>query len=419
MRRAILTSLAAVGMLGAAVLAIYPPARASLVSRFAASGDTSGGPGRAAGQGVLAPIPPAITVVDATVRTFRDQLFVSGTVIAREEALVGVQIDGLRIAEVLAEDGDRVAAGQVLARLDRTQLDALAAQSTASVARAGAAVQQVRAQVQQYEALGAQSTADLARGRQLGLGVLTQSTLDQRLASAKSNEALLEGARSSLAVSRAELQNQEAQQRELGIRIGRTEVRTPVAGVVSRRSARVGMLAMGASEPLFRVSRDGALDLDADAPDDTLARVRVGMSGRVTLSGSETVLPAVVRLISSEVEKSTRLGRVRIALPSVSAEADPGRIGAFASAVIDIARREGVAVPASAVTRDDGGRVVQVVKQDRVEVRRVETGLAAGDLVEVTAGVASGEAVVARAAAFLRSGDVIRPIRPGSGASSR
>ena len=332
MKRAILTSLAAVGMLGAAVLAIYPPARAPLVSRFAASGDTpgqaSGSPGRAgAREAAPEPIPPAITVVDATLRTFRDQLFVSGTVIAREEALVGVQIDGLRIAEVLAEDGDRVAAGQVLARLDRTQLDALAAQSAASVARAGAAVQQARAQVQQYEALGAQSTADLVRGRQLGLGVLTQSALDQRLAAAKSNEALLEGARSSLAVSRAELQNQEAQQRELGIRIGRTEVRTPVAGVVSRRSARVGMLAMGAGEPLFRVSRDGALDLDADAPDDTLARVRVGMSGRVTLSGSEAVLPGVVRLISSEVEKSTRLGRVRIALPSVPADADASRIG--------------------------------------------------------------------------------------------
>ena len=84
----------------------------------------------------------------------------------------------------------------------------------------------------------------------------------------------------------------------------------------------------------------------------------------------------------------------------------------FASAVVDIARRDGVAVPASAVTRGERGRVVEVVRDGRVELRRVEVGLASRDLVELTEGVAPGEIVVARAAAFLRAGDAVRPIEP-------
>ena len=75
--------------------------------------------------------PPAVTVVPAVRREFVDRLFVSGTLVAREEAQVASRIDGLTIVEVDAEDGDQVSQGQVLARLDRTQLDALLAQNDA------------------------------------------------------------------------------------------------------------------------------------------------------------------------------------------------------------------------------------------------------------------------------------------------
>jgi RND family efflux transporter MFP subunit len=189
------------------------------------------------------------------------------------------------------------------------------------------------------------------------------------------------------------------------VRLARTEVRAPVAGVISRRSARLGALT-GGSEPLFRIIKDGAIDLDAEAPDDVLSRAKIGMKAQVTLSGTDAPIAGEVRLISSEVDKLTRLGRVRIALPEVA----PGRVGAFASAVVDIARRDGVAVPASAVTRGERGRVVQVVQDGKVEVRRVELGLAFRELLELTEGVQPGETVVARAAAFLRAGDVVRPI---------
>lgn len=402
MKRVFIPALVAVAVLAGA-LAWYGPSRAALMAGLGAGTPAIAAPVAPAPE----PVPPAITVADATTRTFRDQLFVSGTLVAREEALVGVQIDGLRIAEVLAEDGDTVKAGQVLARLDRSQLDALAAQNDAALARADSAIAQARAQIEQVDATLAQARADYERGRSLGLGVLTQATLDQRLALAKTAQAQLEGARSALGVALADRKSQEAQRRELDVRIARTEVRAPVAGVVSRRAARVGALAMGTGEPLFRLIEKGALDLDAEAPDDVLLRVKTGMGAQVTL-GTEAPLAGSVRLIASEVDKATRLGRIRIALPTAS----PGRIGAFATAIVEIAARDGVAVPASAVTRGERGRVVQVVVNDRVEMRKVETGLAFRDVVEVTEGVGPGETVVARAAAFLRSGDAIRPIRP-------
>ena len=81
-------------------------------------------PAAAAADQPRAVEPPAVTVVPAVRREFVDRLFVSGTLVAREEAQVAARIDGLTIVEIDAEDGDQVKQGQVLARLDRTQLDA-------------------------------------------------------------------------------------------------------------------------------------------------------------------------------------------------------------------------------------------------------------------------------------------------------
>ena len=99
--------------------------------------------------------PPAVTVAPAVKREFVDRLFVSGTLVAREEAQVAARIDGLAIVELDAEDGDRVKAGQVLARLDRTQLDALMAQNDAATKRADAAIDQAKSLIAQSAGAGA------------------------------------------------------------------------------------------------------------------------------------------------------------------------------------------------------------------------------------------------------------------------
>ena len=361
----------------------------------------------AATAAAATPLPPAVTVVRAGTRSFNDRLYVSGTLVAREEAMVGPQIDGLRITELLADDGDRVARGQVLARLDRTQLDALAAESDAALARADAAVAQAQNAIAQFDATNAQAQADYSRATRLETGVISQSALDSRASAARAAAAQLAGARSALAVSEADRRSQQAQRRELDVRIARTEVRAPVAGVVSRRTARLGALAMNAGDALFRVTQDGAIDLDAEAPEDALVRVRLGMPAAVTVSGTSAATAGKVRLISSEIDKASRLGHVRIALDAAPA----ARIGAFATAVIDVSRREGVSVPASALAGQDGDWAVEIVGEgDRIVRRPVQRGLAEGDAVEIRVGLAPGERVVARAAAFLRAGDLVRPV---------
>ena len=372
---------------GAGMLALRTPAPASQPVKYAK------------------PLPPAVTVSPAREREFVEHLFVSGSLVARDEAMVGAQIDGLRIVELLAEDGDRVEKDQILARLDRSQLDALLAQNDAALARADAAIAQARNQIDQSEAMQAQADADLTRAKGLAIGVITQATLDQRVAAARSAEAQVAGAHSALAVAQAERHSREAERRELMVRVGRTEVKAPVAGIVSRRTARLGALAMGSSDPLFRIISEGAIDLEAEVPQDSLAKLALGMPASIDLPGDDHAR-GKVRLISSEVDKTTRLGKVRIALaPDANA-----RIGAFASGSVEIGRRVAIGVPAAAVIQSAGGSSIAVVTGGKVEVSKVEVGITNGDTIELRDGLASGQRVVARAAAFLRSGDEVRPV---------
>jgi len=353
-----------------------------------------------------APLPPAVTVVQVLAHDFVDRFFVSGTLVARDEAMVGAQIDGLRIVELLADDGDRVTKGQVLARLDRNQLDALVAQNDAALLRADAAISQAASQIGQFEAGLTQSQAELDRARKLDVQIVTQATLDQRIAAFRTAQSLLAAGKGALAAAQADKASREAERRELMVRIDRTEVKAPVAGIISRRTARLGAVAMSAADALFRIVTDGAIELEADVPEQSLARLKLDMQSKIVLPGSPDEVEGRVRLISEEVDKTTRLGKVRIALPPEA----PARIGSFASGVVIVARRPGVGVPTSAVTRGDDGDFVQVVKDDRIELRKITAGITNLRLTEARQGLEAGETVVARAAAFLRAGDLVRPI---------
>jgi HlyD family secretion protein len=349
--------------------------------------------------------PPAVTIVPATKREFVDRLFVSGTLVAREEAQVAARIDGLAIVELDAEDGDRVKEGQILARLDRTQLDALLAQNDAATRRADAAIDQARSLIAQSQAQVQFSNADFERAHKLEAGVMAASTIEQREMAMKTAQAQLSAAQNALSVSEADRKSRDAERQELQVRIGRTEVKAPVAGIVSRRSARVGASASTSGEPLFRIIQDGAVDLEADVPEQTLARLAIGMPTELKLPGVESAVPGRVRLVNQEVDKASRTGKVRIALD------DPSRahIGAFASGSVELARRDGVGVPATALERDGDAARLDVVRDGKVEVRQVKAGVIDGAWVEIQAGLAEGESVVTRAAAFLRGGDRVRP----------
>lgn len=356
--------------------------------------------------------PPEVTVVPARTREFVDRLFVSGTLVAREEAQVAARIDGLTIVELDAEDGDQVKEGQALARLDRSQLDAQLAQNDAAMRRADAAIDQARSLIAQSQAQAQFATADFDRARKLEAGVMAASTIEQREAAMKAAQAQLSAAQFALDVAEADRKSRDAERRELLVRIDRTEVRAPVAGIVSRRSAKLGAYASTSGEPLFRIIENGAIDLEADVPEQLLARLAVGMTAELKLPGVDQPVPGRVRLVNQEVDKASRTGKVRIALDDVS----HAHIGAFASGEVELARRDGVSAPASALTREGDAARLDVVRDGKVEERRVTPGVVNGEAVEIKQGLAEGESVVARAAAFLRPGDRVRPTPEASAA---
>jgi RND family efflux transporter MFP subunit len=411
MRRVLIPSLGAVALAGglAAALVVAPCA-----PPFALLSGLGFGPAHCAGpraaEAPRAVAPPTVTVVAAVERPFVDRLFVSGTLVAREEAQVAAQIDGLTIVAIAAEEGDAVAAGQILARLDRSQLDAQVAQNDAAAARADAAIAQAKSAIEQAQAQVSWASDDYDRAAKLGPQVMAAAAIEQRQTALRTARAQLSAAEHALAVAEADRKARDGERRELEVKLAQTDVRAPVAGIVSRRTARIGAAVGGASEPLFRIIKDGAIDLEAEAPEQALPRLALGMSAELALPGVANTVAGTVRLIGAEVDKASRTGKVRVAL----APGAPAHIGGFASAEIVLARSQGVGVPASAVARDAAGARALVVRDGIVEQRRVTVGVAEGDAIEIAGGVGAGETVVARAAAFLRPGDRVTAVPAAS-----
>ena len=413
MRRALIAAIIVAALGGGGIWAasiVAPCAMPAALMAKIAPGKIASCPAPAAADQPRAVEPPAVTVVPATKREFVDRQFVSGTLVAREEAQVAARIDGLAIVEVDAEDGDRVRQGQVLARLDRTQLDALVAENDAATRRADAAIDQARSLIAQSQAQVQFANADFDRAHKLEAGIMAASTVEQREMAMKTAQAQFAAAQFALGVAEADRKSRDAERQELLVRIDRTEVKAPVGGIVSRRSAKVGADASSTGEPLFRIIEDGAVDLEADVPEQSLARLAVGMPAELKLPGVDGAVAGRVRLVNQEVDKASRTGKVRIALDDVS----HAHIGAFASGQVELARRAGVGAPATAFEREGEKARLYVVSDGKVEERQVKPEIVDGDSVEIESGVATGESVVARAAAFLRPGDRVRPAPDGA-----
>ena len=351
---------------------------------------------------------PAITVSKVTSTDFVETAVVSGSLIPREEILVSPEIEGLRVLELYADEGDRVKKGQPLARLVSEQIDAQLAQNAANLARAKAAIAQAESQITQAEAQAKEAAAQLERAEPLKKsGYLSGSTYDQRESAARTTAAQLIAARDGLTAAHAELAQVEAQGRELAWRRSNTNVTAPQDGLISRRTARMGALASSIGEPMFRIIQNGEIELDAEIVETELKNVKVGQKAVVNVP-QVGKFEGQVRLVSPEVDKTTRLGRVKVFLGS-----NPQlRIGTYANGLIETAHSHGLGVPTSAVTFDPAGPYVQLVTSHTVKKQTIRTGLITDELVEVKDGVAEGDLVVTRAGTFLRDGDVVRPILP-------
>lgn len=354
-----------------------------------------------------APKPPAITVVPAVRKEVVQTAIVIGSLVPREEILVGVDLDGYRLTDLSAEEGDHVKAGQVLARLSTDMLDVQLAQNTSSLARNDAAIAQAKSQIAEATAVEAQANAAFDRGQSLKTkGIVAQDALDLRESTAKTAAARRDAAAQGLALAEADKTLTEAQRRELQLRVTKTAIKAPTDGLVLSRSARVGAIVSGGGEPLFRLAEDGAIELEAQVPEAELAQIAVGQPVRVTVQGVPEGIPGTVRLVAPRIDNTSRLGRLRVALPAdVKVNA-----GAFARGTVELARHEGVTIPVSAVVTTAGETTAQVVVNGKIQTRPIKTGISGKGLIEVVEGISLGEAVVLRAGTFVRDGDAVTPV---------
>ena len=334
----------------------------------------------------------AVRVARVETRPVEGGLAVSGLLVAREEAAVGTEVVGYRVADVLADEGDWVRQGQVLAVIDPTLL-----RSDAATQRA--AVQRAQAGLQQAQAAEAQARAEAARVAGLdGQGVLSQEAIEQRRSQANV-------ARANTAAARAEVAAQQAQLNQINTRVSRTAVRAPVSGRVLERSVRPGDIAAG-GQVMFRIAAAGAVELDAEVPEGRLAGVRPGATAQVTLP-SGGVVTGTVRYVDPTVDQQTRLGRARISLPP----REDLRLGGFASAVIRDLAAPALSVPEAAVQFDaDGAFVMAVGANNRVRRVNVRTGRRNNGFVELLQGPPEGTMVVLSGSAFLVEGDAVKPV---------
>jgi HlyD family secretion protein len=249
----------------------------------------------------------AVTVLTAAKSCFSDIVEVSGIVRPREETAVRPERQGLKVAEILADAGDTVTAGQTLARLT-----------------------------------------------------------------------LPEG--------------------------GLLQVQAPVAGLIASSSAVIGAPASGKGEALFAIIARSEFDLIGVVPTRDLSKLKVNQSARIKIIGAGEVDGKVTR-VAPTVEPNSQLGQAMVAITSNQRLL----VNSSGRAMIKTSQSCGVSVPLTAVLYGTAGTVVQVVRRQRVETRRVEIGLMSGGQVEIRDGLAEGDVVVARAGALLREGDPVRP----------
>ncbi len=348
---------------------------------------------------------PVATVVSVEMGEVRARVPIAGTLVPREEVVVVPQVSGYPIVSLEHDAGDRVIAGDVMARLDDRTLAAQLAQADAELARARAAVGQAGSQIDTAAASAEVAATARARTQQLrDGGTATQAQLDVDVASDLSAQAAVRTARDGLTLAEAQVAQAAATRSIAALNLANVEIRAPVGGLISERAAQVGALA-GSGAPLFRIIADAEVELEAEVIETALGDIEAGDPAVLRIAGVGDAA-GTVRRVDPIVSRSTRLGIVRVAL-----EGDAARPGLFASGWIETARRDARVVPVSAIQTDAAGDyVLRLGADDVLERAAVEAGLVWEDDREILSGLEVGDVVVARAGAFFAPGDRIEPL---------
>lgn len=358
---------------------------------------------------------PAIVVTQAVERALVQRIVASGTVLAVDEVMVQPLVEGLSIRTLEADAGEVVEAGAVLARLNDDSLLLQKSQSAANRAKAEAALAQAQAQLTEAQANAADAQRQYRRLQSLSKnGTVSTAQVEQAETTAASSAARVVAAEKSIIAAEADIKVVDAQIADIELNLARTDVTTPVGGIIATRSARVGAIASGGGEPMFTLIRDGELELVADVSESDLLTLKAGQKATISIAGGAETLTGSVRLVSPAVDRTTRLGTVHISIN----EDERARTGMYGSGTIIVSEVNAVALPLSAITTDRNGTSTRLVTDGVVDQVQIETGIQDGRYIEVKSGVKAGDLVVAKAGAFVRDGDKINPIDEDATASN-
>ncbi len=336
----------------------------------------------------------------------------TGYVTARREATVSAQITGT-LTQVLIEEGDHVAAGQVLARLDDTAQRA--------------ALAQAQAQVNSAQALLVQSQASLAQSER------DEKRAEDLVARNLVSEQAVEQARTQVATQSAQSLSQrklidlaQANLRSAQVQLDYCTIRAPFTGVIIAKAAQVGEIVspFSAGGGFTRTGIGTIVDMDSlevevDVNESYIGRVQPGQPVESVLNAyPDWRIPSHVIAIIPTADRSKATVKVRIGLDSKDARIVPDmgvRVSFLEEKNADAPAQErprGVLVPAGAVRTDGDRQVVFVLKGGKAQRRTVTLGGSYGESRQVLTGIDAGESVIVDPPAELKDEAAVTEAKP-------
>ena len=347
-------------------------------------------------QAAEAPPPlPAVAVVRAAVGTVESAIEISGNLAPQTRVDVHPKLGGT-LESVNVRLGDRVAAGAVLATLDRREIDA-------QVDAAVAAVNVARAGLEAAEAGSQNASQEVDRARNLfEKGAIAKQRLDAADTQGRAARAQRDLARATVAQAEAALRRAREVQRD-------TTLRAPVAGVIVARNYDAGSLVgPGGDKPVVAVADLRTLKLEAGVSELEAGRLKTGSIARVTLPAKPgDAYEGRLVALAPEVDPRNRHFQVEI---RVDNRGEALLSGMYATARVVVARADGIVVPREAVFDRNGARAVYRLDGSIVKVATVSEGLSDGTHILLISGVKAGDVIIADARREVAEGARVRPI---------
>jgi RND family efflux transporter MFP subunit len=325
----------------------------------------------------------------------------TGYVTARRSATVSAQITGT-MTEVLIEEGDKVEAGQVLARLESTA-------QQAQLAQANAGLHAAQALLVQYQTQLAQSQRDLKRADDLvGRKLVSIQSVEQARTQVDSQAAQVTAQRREVEVSQANVQGAQVQ-------LDYTTVRAPFTGVVTAKAAQVGEIVspLSAGGGFTRTGVGTIVDMDSleievDVNEAYINRVQAKQSAQAILDAyPDWKIPAHVIAIIPTADRGKATVKVRVGIETKDQRVLPDmgvRVNFFEEAPkASAAPPKGVLVPTSAIVQRNGKNSVFSIEGDRARIKPVTPAQTYGDL-RLVEGIGAGARVVKQPPADMDDG---------------